>query len=96
MNLEDDFRFDSDKLRRSKRCVIPKQYIGGIPMNKENQISRIGNHKKKNLYEFDFKNITNGKESTSQAITIEFNTGAFHFLTKELYDITQGDILHQK
>ena len=93
MNLEDDFRYDSEKLRRSKRSVIPKQYIGGVPMNKDNQRSRFCNNMNKKLYDFDFKSLSKGKESTSQAITIEFNTGAFHILTKELYNITQRAIL---
>ena len=65
-------------------------------MNKDNQRSLFCNNMNKKLYEFDFKSLTKGKESTTQAITIEFNTGAFHFLTKELYDITQGAILTHK
>ena len=90
---DDEFRYDSEKLRRSKRSIIPKQYIGGVPMNKDNQRSRMCNNMNKKLYEFDYKRLTKRKESTSQAITIDFNTGAFHFLTKELDEITQGDIL---
>ena len=65
-------------------------------MNKEIQLSRICNNKEINLFEFEFKDVTKGKEATAKVINIQFNTGAFYVLIKELNSIYEGDILLPK
>lgn len=52
--------------------------------------------KSKNLFEFEFKDLTKGNEATAKFINIQFNTGAFYVLIKELNSIYEGDILLPK